>query len=34
LVAAVYDANDADFPRLRTAEGRDLIELGVVTVQP
>jgi hypothetical protein len=34
LVAAVYDANAADFPRLLTAEGRDLVELGVVTVQP
>jgi hypothetical protein len=34
LVAAVYDANAADFPRLLTADGRDLIDIGVVTVQP
>jgi hypothetical protein len=34
LVAAVYDANTADFPRLRTPDGRDLVDLGVVTVQP
>ena len=34
LVAAVYDANDADFPRLLTPDGRDLVDLGVVTVQP
>lgn len=34
LAAAVYDANSADFPRLLTAEGRDLINLGIVTVQP
>ncbi len=34
LAAAVYDANATDFPRLLTADGRDLIELGVVTVQP
>ena len=34
LAAAVYDANASDFPRLLTADGRDLIELGVVTVQP
>jgi hypothetical protein len=34
LVAAVYDANAADFPRLSTADGRDLVDLGIVTVQP
>jgi hypothetical protein len=34
LVAAVYDANAADFPRLKTPDGRDLVDLGVVTVQP
>lgn len=34
LAAAVYDANSADFPRLLTADGRDLIDIGVVTVQP
>jgi hypothetical protein len=34
LVAAVYDGNAADFPRLRTPDGRDLVDLGVVTVQP
>lgn len=34
LVAAIYDANQADFPRLRTPDGRDLVELGVVTAQP
>jgi hypothetical protein len=34
LVAAVYDANTADFPRLRTPDGRDLVEIGIVTVQP
>jgi hypothetical protein len=34
LVAAIYDANAADFPRLLTPDGRDLVDLGVVTVQP
>jgi hypothetical protein len=34
LAAAVYDANSADFPRLLTADSRDLINLGIVTVQP
>jgi hypothetical protein len=34
LVAAIYDANEADFPRLLTPDGRDLVDLGVVTVQP
>jgi hypothetical protein len=34
LVAAVYDANDPDFPRLLTPDDRDLVDLGVVTVQP
>jgi hypothetical protein len=34
LVAAVYDANLADFPRLLTDDGRDLVDLGMVTVQP
>jgi mannosyltransferase len=34
LAAALYDANAPDFPRLLTADGRDLIDLGVVTVQP
>jgi mannosyltransferase len=34
LVAAVYDANAADFPRLLTPAGSDLVDLGVVTVQP
>jgi hypothetical protein len=34
LVAAVYDAEAADFPRLLTPDGRDLIDLGMVTVQP
>lgn len=34
LVAAVYNANAADFPRLLTPDGRDLVDLGVITVQP
>jgi hypothetical protein len=34
LVAAVYDANATDFPRLLTPDGSDLVDLGVVTVQP
>ncbi|HXF62538.1 MAG TPA: hypothetical protein VNK95_13035, partial [Caldilineaceae bacterium] len=34
LILAVYNANEPELPRLLTADGRDLIELGVVTVQP
>jgi mannosyltransferase len=34
LAAAVYNAGDLNFPRLPTADGRDLIDLGLVTVQP
>jgi 4-amino-4-deoxy-L-arabinose transferase-like glycosyltransferase len=34
LAAAVYDANTTDFPRLLTPDGRDLVDLGVITVQP
>ncbi len=32
LVTAVYDANQPDLPRLRTARGQDLLELGQVTI--
>lgn len=32
LVAAVYDANQTELPRLMTGDGRDLVELGVVSV--
>lgn len=34
LVAAVYNAGEPGLPRLTTADGRDLIDLGTVTVQP
>ncbi len=34
LVAAVYDAASPDFTRLLTPEGSDLVDLGIVTVQP
>ncbi len=34
LVIAVYDANQPDFPRLLTADGSDLVDLGIITIQP
>ena len=34
LVVAVYDANQLDLPRLRTSQGEDLVEVGIVTVLP
>lgn len=34
LVVAVYDANQPDFPRLLTADGSDLVDLGMVTIEP
>ncbi len=34
LVAAVYDANQDTLPRLLTRDGRDLIDLGNITVAP
>lgn len=34
LVIAVYDANQPNFPRLLTADGSDLVDLGTVTIQP
>lgn len=34
LVIAVYDANQPDFPRLLTAAGSDLVDLGIVTIEP
>jgi hypothetical protein len=32
LVAAVYDANQPELPRLTTTDGRDLVDLGAVSV--
>ena len=34
LVTAVYNGNELDLPRISTSDGRDLVELGTVTVQP
>jgi hypothetical protein len=34
LVTAVYDANQTNLPRLLTAEGMDLVDLGTITVRP
>ena len=34
LVVAVYNAAEAGLPRLISADGRDLIDLGLITIQP